>query len=384
MDKTTETKKTNIYLPNTFQHPNFCVDKLHYYLTSDEVRVLDFVIRHILGWTDKIAERKATLSLSFITEGNTKYFGTGLGVNAAIEAVRGLTQFNIIQKIGKPSARGQEYYLTEFEDEINWDGLEQRKEATQEKNAKKAGRARAGKTNATLLSVKRVENQADPFKPYGECALTLKGDSPYGLKTLKPNINPTINPSYSASAGTDQPQPEQQVDEMGFPLEEKTQVETETQPQADNPDMSAGAALSQAKPKGECKPKREKKPSDPLLMHPAMQVYRRCTHYCVTPDNDGYWRKQVAAIVGETPAALEKWNGIITDWVGKGWNKLNIQGLLEVYQNGFGDRRKNGKGKQDKKVNYDEQLTEEEAWKKYNPNKPFPGSVLLTNKVSAV
>ena len=44
-------------VPNSFQHPNLYVDWLHYYLTPEEVVVLDKAVREILGWEENISDR---------------------------------------------------------------------------------------------------------------------------------------------------------------------------------------------------------------------------------------------------------------------------------------------------------------------------------------
>ena len=66
---------------------------------------------------------------------------------------------------------------------------------------------------------------------------------------------------------------------------------------------------------------------DARLDHPAIQVYRGNTSLYV-PVN---WRDEVIATVTD----YEKWGGVVRDWMGKGWNKGNVKGMLDVYKNGI-------------------------------------------------
>lgn len=70
-----------------------------------------------------------------------------------------------------------------------------------------------------------------------------------------------------------------------------------------------------------------KKKRDPLLDHPAITEYRDEAHLHVTIN----WRKQVAEIVGDDPDEVKRWRDVIHDWMGRGWNKQNIKGMLEVF-----------------------------------------------------
>jgi len=75
------------------------------------------------------------------------------------------------------------------------------------------------------------------------------------------------------------------------------------------------------------KDNKDKRAHDARLDHPSMQVYRGNTSLYV-PVN---WRDEVIATVTD----YEKWGGVIRDWMGKGWNKGNVKGMLDVYKNGI-------------------------------------------------
>jgi hypothetical protein len=112
-------------LPNTFQKPNWMTDELSYLLSGDEVKVLDHVTRHILGWSDKISTRRARLSLSHICEGFTtgdgqRFYGTGLSEDTARGVLKALCGFGLILKTAENDPRkneGAEYGLPDEVDD---------------------------------------------------------------------------------------------------------------------------------------------------------------------------------------------------------------------------------------------------------------------------
>lgn len=72
---------------------------------------------------------------------------------------------------------------------------------------------------------------------------------------------------------------------------------------------------------------------DPLLDNPAIVEYKRIAKYQVPTA----WRETIASQVKDT----KLWGTIVYDWIGYGWNKQNIKGMLEAYRAG-GIQRKNG------------------------------------------
>lgn len=79
------------------------------------------------------------------------------------------------------------------------------------------------------------------------------------------------------------------------------------------------------------KPKRD-------LDHPAIQAYRVNAHLHVKKT----WRQRVIDSVGDDQADVKRWGELVDDWVGSGWNKSNVKGMLEKFQ---GKPRANGKPK---------------------------------------
>jgi hypothetical protein len=86
-----------------------------------------------------------------------------------------------------------------------------------------------------------------------------------------------------------------------------------------------GASADEKPPEPPPKSKKGKK-RDPLLDHPAIIAYREEArlHVPIT------WRKEVCEIVDDA----EKWQKLVHSWIGKGWNKQNVEGMLQAYVNG--------------------------------------------------
>lgn len=132
----------NAVIPNTFQHPNIFVDKLMYYLTAPENVVLTFAVRRILGFQSNIMNRKDNISLSQFTQGITAEDGAvlskGCGVSEGTvrDALDALCKYKIlIPTTEKPNPKlGQEYWLQDNENKIDWDGLEARQKERQSVN----------------------------------------------------------------------------------------------------------------------------------------------------------------------------------------------------------------------------------------------------------
>lgn len=141
----------NRILPNTFQHPNIFVDRLMYYLTPEENTVLTFAVRRILGFQDNISSRKDNISLSQFTDGlkgkdgTTLCNGCGLrpaGVRSALDA---LEKFKVLlpTTLTPDPRKGQEYWLQENEDAIDWRGLSARLAEKQTQAFLKTSKARS-------------------------------------------------------------------------------------------------------------------------------------------------------------------------------------------------------------------------------------------------
>lgn len=125
----------NAIIPNTFQHPNIFIDKLMYFLTPEENVCLTWAVRRILGFQANIMSRRDNISLSQFTDGivaedgHWLSRGCGLGVNTIRAALECLEKYKVlIPTSSKPNpVKGQEYWLQDNQNAIDWDALEERK-----------------------------------------------------------------------------------------------------------------------------------------------------------------------------------------------------------------------------------------------------------------
>jgi hypothetical protein len=183
-------------LPNTFQTPNEYVDRAMQYLENNELRVLIFGTRHILGWQDRLDKRTAIMSLTmlvdgFITEEGNHFAGCGLSRPAAKKALDSLAQFGFFEKVGKPTRKGQEWRLGKA---IKWNDLENRHaKITETKKGKIAKAAQASKEKRALSSTTNV-----PENTNGQSSLSGTSHVP------ELSVRPTYHHWYArrTSSGT--------------------------------------------------------------------------------------------------------------------------------------------------------------------------------------
>jgi len=69
---------------------------------------------------------------------------------------------------------------------------------------------------------------------------------------------------------------------------------------------------------------------DPRRNHPAVKAYRGITSLQVPK----VWLAVLINAIGDDPAKLLLWDSIVKDWIGYGWNKGNIKGMIEALQAG--------------------------------------------------
>jgi len=136
-------------IPNSFQHPNFYIDKLSYFLTPQENVVLDKAIREILGWDNKIEKRQARIALSIFVDGKFNRetgerlcYGCGLGISAIRKALTALNEFGILVKVGEPCPIGQLFRLQDDIAQIDIAALELRRETQEAERKQRTAKAR--------------------------------------------------------------------------------------------------------------------------------------------------------------------------------------------------------------------------------------------------
>ena len=69
---------------------------------------------------------------------------------------------------------------------------------------------------------------------------------------------------------------------------------------------------------------------DERYKHPAVKAYRELTHYQVRKA----WVGDVIEVVGDSMESVLRWRAIVKDWLGYGWNPLNVKGMLQVFRDG--------------------------------------------------
>lgn len=264
-------------IPNSFQTPNLFIDDLMPLLTPQEWVVLSFATRHIFGWQDRIASRRAHISLSMFTSWGKDKRGCGLSKNAVSRALTGLQAHEILRAIGEPGEQGQLYELTETEQVINWAALKERAADRRKINIARTENARSG-TGAVVSH-----------------------------KTPLPVVSHNTPPVVS---------------------------HTTNQTQSIKPKQSKDAQAPLAAQDGG-KGTRKGKARDARLDHPAIAVYR--THALLHIPVS--WREEVVNTVGSEVEAVNLWEKIVHEWIGYGWNKQNIKGMLGAFvAGGLGER----------------------------------------------
>ncbi len=100
-----------------------------------------------------------------------------------------------------------------------------------------------------------------------------------------------------------------------------TPPDTESYTDTDT-EIKEGGAM---RPPPNGKVSKPKAPRDIRLDHPAIKAYRGIVHLQV-PEA---WREDVIEVVGDR---LDEWRELLKAWIGKGWNKQNISGMLDAFK----------------------------------------------------
>lgn len=269
----------NTIIPNSYQKPNFFVDHLLYFLTSDEAKVLDLAIREIYGWRDSIAARRANIALSVFSEGKVLKstgervaWGTGLSVGTCRKCLDALCSFGIMLKLGAPSPDGQCYGLQENPDAIAWDALKARRAETEDMAKKRMAKA---------LESRGVMCDITPNVPH-------KGGGNVPL-----HATPYV------------------------PLQQGNTVETHIETQIN---IDAG----------------QKTPAPPKVKAPKVsppepvEVYRQVMEKYPRRNTWG----DIASTVIPHNGNMGLWREIVTAWKLHGWNPANIAGMLDCWRKG--------------------------------------------------
>lgn len=116
-------------IPNTFQTPNWVVDRAMGFLDNNELRVLIYAVRHIYGWQDKVDERQNRISITmfvngFTTSEGTVFGGCGLSRPTVTKTLKSLVEMGFMAAVGAAGTKGQLWRITP--DAVQWSVLEAR------------------------------------------------------------------------------------------------------------------------------------------------------------------------------------------------------------------------------------------------------------------
>lgn len=135
------------FIPNSYSTPNAYVDQYMAFLTSDEWKVLSYMVRRIFGFQkrqDRISYRQLTDGI-VTKEGERLDYGTGLGQAAVKSAIGGLVNFHLVNKDQDNDPKKNEgpmYSLNLDSSTVDFGGLTARREDLQRKNNEKIAKAR--------------------------------------------------------------------------------------------------------------------------------------------------------------------------------------------------------------------------------------------------
>ena len=144
-----------IVVPNSWQHLNFYSDKLDEYLTPEESKVFNRILREIFGWDTKIGRMQARLAISIFTHGKFNEYGekiaggVGLCRDAVVKALNNLERFGIIKRKFDPTdplgQDGSMVSITIDDDFYDWPGLKKRLADKQADGKKRTEACRKGR-----------------------------------------------------------------------------------------------------------------------------------------------------------------------------------------------------------------------------------------------
>ena len=226
-----ENRQPNGMIPNSFQTPNLLVDRLMPLLDGKELRIVIWAYRHILGWVNTIVEREATLSLSAFEKGHRGQPGCGLGRPAIVAALKSVAQYGVLRKVGEPDPDGQRWGVPESEDEIDWDGLERRRDEKARKNRKRTRKATAVRQTNSDSGSSDEPAASTSDEPAGSTsdepsAIYIRNETQLETQSLKPIFE--THPPDPPADDPDESPPADAADEGGGGDPEKSIPENES------------------------------------------------------------------------------------------------------------------------------------------------------------
>jgi predicted transcriptional regulator len=184
----------NTLYPNTFQHHNAYIDQIQFFLTGNEEKVLNRVLRGIMGWEKGRQTLTTTISLSVLVDGKISKksgerlsYGCGLTEATIRKILKTLCGFGLIERVGKPTHSGQTYRLQLDWEKINRIAMEDRKATTDARYCEQMNKAR--KSNPLLF------NSTPPVQQDVTPPVEQDVTPPVQQETINPSSKPISKPN---------------------------------------------------------------------------------------------------------------------------------------------------------------------------------------------
>jgi hypothetical protein len=164
--------------PNTFQTPNEYVDRYLPYLTGEEVKVLLYATRRILGFQ----KRQDRISISLFTDGMRSRndevldMGTGLSNETVIKCLANLVEFGLLVRLQENDNKKNEGVLWS----LQWKKANVNEKALMERATKKA------ESQKSKMEKARSMRQTPPNDIERGSGNGIEDPSPCGIETQNP------------------------------------------------------------------------------------------------------------------------------------------------------------------------------------------------------
>lgn len=336
----------NTLYPNSFQVNNFYVDKCLHLLDGNEIKVLLYVIRRIIGFNKNFDFISlGQLENGIVTQSGERLdSGTGLSKPSIIKALSGLKKYGILLEVQKSQSPklGSAYTLQFNYDKIDLINLEKR-ELDKGRNTSKKDllvkdiyQSKPFTSKKDLLvdqpknSQKSVDLLVNGFDTQNSDKNKNKKEEEEKEIGISLSLNACSFDSASTFLGSDK------VEE--FPINKAT-LKSETQkpenpnnPNNPNNPKKDEQQVQTIQPKSEpSKPTKQKNPPDPRSKHPAIVAVREIVGRF--PDKL-IWDEIIQAL-GESPD-LEQLKFCAREWAKKTTNMGNLSTwLFDWYVNGL-------------------------------------------------
>lgn len=306
-------------IPSAFQTPNSHVDIAMHYLSGDEYKVLNFAIRHIFGWQDKLHQRCGDISLTMFADGfttadGTRYHGTGLNRQAVIRVLEALVKYRLLIKVGAPTTKGQRWQIG---DNPDWEGLKTREDGTRQQNQKrtkvarqKAAQKRQKDAQEDADSAVSTAGMSDNTSTVGHTSAGMSDNTSAGMsdntesKPLQNQVKDNIAASDDAQRNPLSDRPESDRPD-GVP--DSTSEDPPADPSGQVAAPSAGQSRNAARHALYIALLQQWGLTEEIMTKTASGPYWKCARELLTIN---FPAGQVAALYRFVEAKAEKWDGV--------------------------------------------------------------------------